>query len=310
MVDSSEALKQLQDWGGAPQNSKFVCATSKSDAGVMAEFFSEVSKGQKDAQQMILIAPNCRGASDSEAMKRLSEHLKRSCDGANVEQLDGAPQPTLSFLTQPVPPEPVSELTEEEVMGKVLDWFQAMLVTLTDEEDFVEIGRVLLSVKQYAVNNAASAANFQAGFWKEVAALVEGGEGNTMMVAPNFMVDDPKGFEAFVARQLESPLAGWAAEGKQLRVAFYHPQGPKKSPWPIIQIYFFDPAPPKEEDFGDVDFDSEIEWGQTTKEELLEAKARADAEETTGKSPEALMPPSIPLEVDPFKGFGDKPKGK
>jgi len=45
-------------------------------------------------------------------------------------------------------------------------------------------------------------------------------------------------------------------------------------------------------------------------QELLEAKARADAEETTGKSPEARMPPSIPLEVDPFKGFGDKPKGK
>ena len=42
MVDSSEALKQLQDWGGTPPNSKFVCSNSKSDAGVMAEFFSEV----------------------------------------------------------------------------------------------------------------------------------------------------------------------------------------------------------------------------------------------------------------------------
>lgn len=235
----------------------------------MAEFFSEVSKGQKDSQQMIFIAPNCRSASDTKAMQRLSEHLKRSCDGANVEQLDEAPQPALSFLTQAADPEPASDLSETEVMGKVLDWFQAMLVTLSDEEDFIEIGRVLLSVKQYAVNNAVSASGLQAGFWREVAALVEGGEGNTMMVAPNFMVDNPEGFESFVARQLESPLAEWAAEGKQLRVAFYHPQGPKQSPWPIIQIYFFDPAPPKEEDFGDVDFDSEMEWGQTTKQVLL-----------------------------------------
>jgi hypothetical protein len=29
-------------------------------------------------------------------------------------------------------------------MGKVLDWFQAMLVTLTDEEDFIEIGAIVL----------------------------------------------------------------------------------------------------------------------------------------------------------------------
>jgi len=59
------------------------------------------------------------------------------------------------------------------------------------------------------------------------------------------------------------------------QVSTYHPEGPKASPWPIIQIYFFDPAPAKEQDFGDVDFESEMEWGKTTKEELLLAKARA-----------------------------------
>jgi len=59
------------------------------------------------------------------------------------------------------------------------------------------------------------------------------------------------------------------------QVSTYHPEGPRASPWPIIQIHFFDPAPAKEQDFGDVDFESEIEWGKTTKEELLLAKARA-----------------------------------
>jgi len=305
MVDSSEALKQLQDWGGSPPNSKFVCSSSKSDAGVLAEIFSEVSQGQKAAEQMILIAPNCRSASDVKAMQRLGEHLQRSCDGANVQNLDGAPQPALSFVTQAATPEPASDLSKEQIMNQVLDWFETMLVNLSEEEDFVEIGRILTSVKQYSVSNAVSPISFQASFWKEVATLVEGTEGNTMLVAPNFMLDNPVEFEAFVKRQLEKPLAEWASEGKQLRVSTYHPKGPKASPFPIIQIYFFDPAPAKAEDFGDVDFETEMEWGQTTKEELLEAKARV---ESKGSNPAPKMPPSIPLEIDPFKGFGNKPE--
>ena len=204
MVDASEALKQVQDWGGAPANSKFVCSTCKSDAGAMAEFFSEVSSGQKGAAEpMIFVAPNCRSATDTKAMQRLVEHLKRSCDSANVQYLEGAPQPALSMLPQVSAPEPQTDLTQEEVMGTVLDWFQSMLVTLTDEEDFIEIGRILLSVKKYTVNNAVSPERFQAGFWAEVAKLVEAGEdGNSMMVAPNFMLDDLQGFEAFVHRQV------------------------------------------------------------------------------------------------------------
>ena len=222
MVDSSEALQQLQDWGGAPPNSKFLCSSSKSDAGVMAEFFSEVSSEAKGAQQMILAAPNCRSAADATAMQRLVDHLKRSCDGADVQRLDGAPHPALSFVPKPAPAPPASDLTSADVMNKCLDWFQAMLVTLTDEEDFIEIGRILLSVKQYTVNSAVSAESLQAGFWREVAALVEGGEGNTMMVAPNFMLDDPAGFEAFVHRQLERPLAEWASESKEVYESCIH----------------------------------------------------------------------------------------
>ena len=51
----------------------------------MAEIFSEVSNGRKSAEQMILIAPNCRSASDSSAMQRLAQHVKLSCEGANVQ---------------------------------------------------------------------------------------------------------------------------------------------------------------------------------------------------------------------------------
>ena len=46
-------------------------------------------------------------------------------------------------------------------MGQVLDWFQSMMVNLTDEEDFIEIGRILLSVQQYAVCPATDPLRFQ-----------------------------------------------------------------------------------------------------------------------------------------------------
>ncbi len=59
-------------------------------------------------------------------------------------------------------------------------------------------GRILLSVKDYTVNNAVSPERFQAEFWAEVAKLVEAADaGSSMMVAPNFMLDDFKGFQSF-----------------------------------------------------------------------------------------------------------------
>ena len=65
-------------------------------------------------------------------------------------------------------------------------------------------GRILLSVKEYTVNNAVSPERFQAEFWAEVAKLVEGGNGgSSMMVAPNFMLEDFKGFQSFFNRQVD-----------------------------------------------------------------------------------------------------------
>jgi hypothetical protein len=96
------------------------------------------------------------------------------------------------------------------------------------------------------------------------------------------------------------------------------------------------------------DFDAEIDWGQTTKQDLLEAKARAQVLsllpisfispsarlpvldtrahsrldacdllalpgiQAQGEGAMPTMPPDIPLQVDPFKsgkGFGNTPFG-
>ena len=43
----------------------------------------------------------------------------------------------------------------KQVMNRVLDWFQNLMIYHIDnEEDFVEIGRILLSVKRYTVTPA------------------------------------------------------------------------------------------------------------------------------------------------------------
>ena len=41
-------------------------------------------------------------------------------------------------------------------MGKVLDWFTSILINLTDEEMYINIGRSLLGVQHYAVCHADS----------------------------------------------------------------------------------------------------------------------------------------------------------
>jgi hypothetical protein len=60
--------------------------------------------------------------------------------------------------------------------------------------------------------------------------------------------------------KLEHPLMDWAAQGKELRVSWYHPLTAKSpSPWPIIQIYVYDPAPEAQtgEGYDDIDFEAD-----------------------------------------------------
>jgi hypothetical protein len=44
-----------------------------------------------------------------------------------------------------------------QVMGKILDWFTQLLIEMDDEEEYVNIGRRLLSVNKYAVSPAVTA---------------------------------------------------------------------------------------------------------------------------------------------------------
>lgn len=77
-------------------------------------------------------------------------------------------------------------------MSKVLDWFTAMLIDLDDEEEYVAIGRSLLSVQRYVVTPAHTVPSMAEVFWKEVESLAEQSqEGNIIIVMPDFLIENP-----------------------------------------------------------------------------------------------------------------------
>ena len=58
--------------------------------------------------------------------------------------------------------------------------------------------------------------SFAQVFWKETASIVEGGEGNILIVLPEFMLESPSTFFNLVDKQLSVPLTEWASGEKKV----------------------------------------------------------------------------------------------
>ena len=248
-----------------------VCSTATSDAGVMAALFKELAGGAGD--KAVLVAPSYEPIA-ADKLGSIVEHMATTCSGADVALLEGAPHPSFTVTSRAGGnAAALPQNTQETVMGIVLDWFAEMMIECEEEDTFVDIGRVLLGVKRYCVTAAEGEEALQELFWKEVQTIVEGGDGNTMLVAEKFLLADPVKYRAFVEDKLSAPLLAWASHGKELRVSWYHPQTAKAaSPWPIIQIHVFDPAPPAKEGegFDELDFnaDSGMEFQKISVDEI------------------------------------------
>ncbi|KAJ1479702.1 hypothetical protein T484DRAFT_1902353 [Baffinella frigidus] len=271
MVSPADAVSALQGWSGTPSGARVVCSTATSDAGVMAALFKELAAGAGD--KAVLVAPSYERAA-ADKLPQLVAHMATTCSWADVALLEGAPHPSLTFTSKAGGnAAALPQTSQEEVMGLVLDWFAELMIECEEEDTFVDIGRVLLGVKRYCVTAAEGEEALQELFWKEVQTIVEGGDGNTMLVAEKFLIADPVKYQAFVEEKLSAPLLAWAGHGKELRVSWYHPLTAKApSPWPIIQIHVFDPAPPAKEGegFDDLDFnaDSGMEFQKITVDEI------------------------------------------
>lgn len=106
---------------------------------------------------------------------------------------------------------------------------------MDNEEEYINVGRRLLAVNKYAVNSASTMEAlhevecsclitsvdlftfyFLQVFWKEVAAVVDGSDGNTLIVLPELMTSQPSSFYQLVDEQLVPPLTEWASGDKQV----------------------------------------------------------------------------------------------
>jgi len=279
MVEEKDAISAMKKWDGLPGSSRLVCAPQQSDAAVMSAFFREVVSCPSDGnEETLLVSPNCKSASTTESMQRMADYFGECCPWSKISVLEGAPHASFAFTSKKLQDAKVEKketMGEQEVMGKVLDWFTQFLIGMDDEEEYVEVGRRLLSVKRYAVTPAATAEALKETFWAEVSTLVEAG-GNTLIVAPELEMESEP-FASLVEQRLAGPLTTFAGSTLDLRVDSKHPAADKQpSPYPIIQIYAYDPPPAKKEGEGleDVEFDAEIDWGTTTADELRSAKAQ------------------------------------
>mmetsp|Transcript_39628 Transcript_39628/g.79825 ORF Transcript_39628/g.79825 Transcript_39628/m.79825 type:complete len:356 (-) Transcript_39628:147-1214(-) len=290
MVEEKEAISALKGWDGFPGSSRIVCAPQQSDAAVMSTFFKEVVSCPSDGKaDTLLVSPNCKSSGNSEAMKRMAEYFKECCPWSDTTLLEGAPHASFTFTSKKIEKtaEGKSEtLSEQEVMGKVLDWFTSFLIGMDDEEEYVEVGRALLSVKRYAVSQARTPEALKETFWAEVSTLAEAGDGNTLIVAPDLEMEAAP-FDDLVQQRMAAPLNEWAASALDLRVSNYHPSaGTAPAPWPIIQIYAYDPPPAKQEgdELDEVGFDAEIDWGSRPAGNLKSGGGKGkDADRKGGK---------------------------
>mmetsp|Transcript_37066 Transcript_37066/g.91217 ORF Transcript_37066/g.91217 Transcript_37066/m.91217 type:complete len:258 (-) Transcript_37066:52-825(-) len=256
-------------------------------------------------------------------MDRLAQYLASVCPWAAVKALKDAPQPCLSFSTNDRPnfaasPNTAKDLSKDQVMSRVLDWFTTMLINLDDEEEYIAIGRSLLSVSRYEVTSACSGPEVAQAFWNEVRTMAEKEEeGNAIIVLPDFMPESHEEFDKFVNTGLGGALS-WAGTGRKLEVSSFHPKGPReglRSPWPLVQISLYDPAPPRQE--GDLtaedeeealSFNAEMETLKVPADKLREASDKARDEKRAkgfGKGKEEKMP-GFPLNLDELTGGDGK----
>ncbi|CAN0560408.1 unnamed protein product, partial [Ectocarpus sp. 12 AP-2014] len=135
------------------------------------------------------VAPSC--TIESACTTALEAALSSSCISKvyhpDVEQGLGGKAPHLALWHQGVAVEELSpsndleqktaSLSKKAVMEEVFLWLQRTMLGMVDdeEEDFVELGRKLLTVHRYVVVKATTEVELSQAFWQEATALAKYG---------------------------------------------------------------------------------------------------------------------------------------
>ncbi|CAM9099157.1 unnamed protein product [Ectocarpus sp. 4 AP-2014] len=190
-AEKAEILSGLIDWQERDVDgvgaADVQILTESSPTAVLTRYYESLAKGE--AQQMLLVAPSC--TIESGCTTALEAALSSSCISKvyhpDVEQGLGGKAPHLALWHQGVAAEELSpssdleqktaSVSKKAVMEEVFLWLQRTMLGMVDdeEEDFVELGRKLLTVHRYVVVKATTEVELSQAFWQEATALAKHG---------------------------------------------------------------------------------------------------------------------------------------
>ncbi|CAM9247126.1 unnamed protein product [Ectocarpus fasciculatus] len=189
-AEKAEILSGLVDWQERDADgvgaADIQILTESSPTAVLTRYYESLAKGE--AQEMLLVAPSC--TIESECTTALEAALSSSCTSKvyhpDVEQGLGGKAPHLALWHEGVASEELSSsdleqqtttLSKKAVMEEVFLWLQRTMLGMVDdeEEDFVDLGRKLLTVHRYVVVKATNEVELSQAFWQEATALAKHG---------------------------------------------------------------------------------------------------------------------------------------
>ncbi|CAM9383038.1 unnamed protein product [Scytosiphon promiscuus] len=190
--ERTEILRGLADWqerdvdGIGAADVKIL--KESSPTAVLTRYYESLAAGE--AQQMLLVAPSC--TIESGIATAVEAALSSACVSRvyhpDVPQGLGGRAPHLAlwheevsadvFSPSSVLEEQTASLPQKAVMEEVFLWLQRTMLGMADDEEdnFVQLGRKLLTVHKYLVVNATTEAELSRAFWQEATALAKHGK--------------------------------------------------------------------------------------------------------------------------------------
>ncbi|CAM9406519.1 unnamed protein product [Phaeothamnion confervicola] len=207
---SAVSLEQtVRDWIASSSIDEMTSVTVTETTNVMnlvSAYFGSTTTARTDT---LLVAPACTLRAGE--IDDISLLLSQSCSSfGKVYGTDQAPY--LSILhkspARGIDGAVAAQVSDREVMDAVFLYIQQALLGYSDdnEEDFVKLGRQLLTVERHTVTPAASEAAFFEAFWSTAADVAQfTTESSVMLVAPGF-AERPDDFSRLLETGGGSPL--------------------------------------------------------------------------------------------------------
>mmetsp|Transcript_7222 Transcript_7222/g.9531 ORF Transcript_7222/g.9531 Transcript_7222/m.9531 type:complete len:341 (+) Transcript_7222:135-1157(+) len=256
MASDQQAEVAFMDWLGIENAPSVASTIADSPAGVMAAYWRSVSSTSKDT---VLVAPSAGKEWTPEQVTTVNDLMETTCssfdkiyhphsDDADLQspylalRHGGSSACSMSSTST----ESAVTLTPErnEIMEGIFTWFQNQLLNFESDEDFIDLGRKLLTIQEYVISDSTNKANLLADCWAEAAKLsVPGatvkanGEENSILIVASSLQDED--FVSFMTKQFSEPLHKLTAAGmgKGAKLNLYSWNAKDGLKYPMVLIY-------------------------------------------------------------------------